>query len=249
MKVFSVIGYTKCGKTTVVENLTTEFVKRGFSVGTVKEIHFDDFQLDSEGKNTWRHKKAGAEQVTALAKNETDIMFERKLTIDDLLSHYNQDIVILEGVRNGLVPQIVVAKEDTIPETSELTIAVSGRFSNNHVGMFENLPIFNVENQIEALATFVLEKTPEYMSEVDEKCCGMCGENCRSFLSKVLHGERSLQDCPLRSANVTLKIGEKQIQIVPFVEKLLKNAVLGVVKELKGYEKGKIINVEFGDKE
>ncbi|HCS10941.1 MAG TPA: molybdopterin-guanine dinucleotide biosynthesis protein, partial [Clostridiales bacterium] len=54
MKVFSVIGITKSGKTTTIENIIKELRKRNYTVGSVKEIHFEEFKMDVEGTNTHR---------------------------------------------------------------------------------------------------------------------------------------------------------------------------------------------------
>ena len=59
MKVFSVFGITKSGKTTTIENIIAELRKRRYSVGSVKEIHFEIFAIDTEGTNADRHKKDG----------------------------------------------------------------------------------------------------------------------------------------------------------------------------------------------
>ena len=57
--VFSVVGETGSGKTTVVEGLVAELSRRGLRVGTIKhDVH--GFQMDHEGKDSFRHKAAGA---------------------------------------------------------------------------------------------------------------------------------------------------------------------------------------------
>ncbi|MEG0019166.1 MAG: molybdopterin-guanine dinucleotide biosynthesis protein MobB, partial [Oscillospiraceae bacterium] len=65
MRIFTVRGITKSGKTTTIEKVISELKKRGYSVGSVKEIHYKQFKIDPEGTNTDRHKKAGSELVTA----------------------------------------------------------------------------------------------------------------------------------------------------------------------------------------
>lgn len=71
MKVFSVYGITKSGKTTTIENIIRELKRRGYTVGSVKEIHYEKFAIDTEGTNTDRHRRAGAEPVTARGHFET----------------------------------------------------------------------------------------------------------------------------------------------------------------------------------
>jgi|BioPla2DNA2_1021312.scaffolds.fasta_scaffold02049_9 molybdopterin-guanine dinucleotide biosynthesis protein B len=249
MKAFSVTGLTGSGKTTVIENIIKELVARGYTVGSVKEIHFDAFTLDTEGKNTYRHRQAGADTVTARSHNETDILYNGHLPIYDVLWHYDQDFVVLEGVRDAVVPDIAAAVEDAEPDVSPLTIAVSGRYANTHGGEYKGLPIINGVTDTKKLVDLIIQKTPPLMPEIDPDCCSKCGCDCRAFLAKCLRGEAKLDDCVLKQSTVSLKIDGESIVMVPFVQNILKNQVLGVVKELKGYKKGCKISVEFTDNE
>ncbi|MFA6866363.1 MAG: molybdopterin-guanine dinucleotide biosynthesis protein MobB [Clostridia bacterium] len=246
MKVFTITGLSTSGKTTTVEHLVTGLIKRGFSVGTVKEIHFVDFHLDSEGKNTQRHKDAGSSLVTARAIGETDIMYQGKQDIYKILSHYDQDYVILEGVRDAIVPEIACCKEDAKPVLSDLTIAISGRFANTNNGEYNKLPIINCISDTEKLLDLIIEKVPDLMPNVEYDCCGKCGYDCRGLLSKYLAGEETLSKCVLlNESDVQLTINGEEIVMVPFVQRLLRNAVLGVTKELKGYTKQAKIEVKL----
>ena len=62
MNIYGIIGYKNAGKTSLVERLVTEITGRGFSVSTVKHAHHA-FDLDHPGKDTFRHRQAGARQV------------------------------------------------------------------------------------------------------------------------------------------------------------------------------------------
>ena len=90
MKVFSVYGYSLSGKTTTIECLIKELNKRNDTVGTVKDIHYEEFALDTIGSNTDRHREAGAELVTARGLYETDILFKERLPIPDILKFYTR---------------------------------------------------------------------------------------------------------------------------------------------------------------
>ncbi|MCL0076168.1 molybdopterin-guanine dinucleotide biosynthesis protein MobB, partial [Dehalococcoidia bacterium] len=98
MKAFSVIGITQSGKTTTIENIIRGLKKRRYSVGSVKEIHFEEFAIDQEGTNTYRHRVAGSELVTARGYYETDILFPEQLSMEQILRFYEQDYIVLEGV-------------------------------------------------------------------------------------------------------------------------------------------------------
>jgi len=99
------------GKTTTIENIIKELKKRNYTVGTVKQIHFHDFKMNTEETNTDRHRKAGSELVTARGEYETNILFQEKLSMNELLNFYSQDYVILEGVRDTCAPKIITAHD------------------------------------------------------------------------------------------------------------------------------------------
>lgn len=159
MKVISVYGYSKSGKTTTVECLIRELVKRNYTVGTVKEIHFEEFTMDTEGSNTDRHRKAGAELVTARGLFETDILYKEKLPIQEILKFYKQDFVILEGVTDFDVPKILCTSnlEDVKIRMSSGVFVLSGVIANEITG-YEKLPVINAMNCVEKL-TDLVEKT------------------------------------------------------------------------------------------
>lgn len=161
MKVFSVYGYSKSGKTTTIEKLIRELKSRGYTVGTVKEIHFEEFTMEVEGSNTDRHRKAGADLVSARGLYETNIMYKERLPIEDILKYYNQDFVILEGVTDCDVPKILCAssKEDIIKRMDKSVFALSGVISNE-LTTYENLPVINALDNIEKL-TDLVESTVE----------------------------------------------------------------------------------------
>ncbi len=156
MKAVSVTGKSGSGKTTVTECLIGEFIKRGLTVGTVKDIHADNFSIDSEGKNTYKHRAAGATTVTAYSANETAVMYTRRLSPDELLSHYKEDIVILEGISLPSIDNIAVSKEDEIPRIAENTVAVSGRFANTGIKELNGIPVINAVTDAGILVDLIL---------------------------------------------------------------------------------------------
>lgn len=163
MKVFSVYGYSKSGKTTTIEMLIGELRKRGYSVGTVKDIHFEEFAMDVEGSNTDRHYRAGAELVTARGLYETNILFRKRLSVPEILKYYNQDFVILEGVTDFNVPKILCAStiEDVVKRMSPSVFVLSGVISNE-ISAYENLLVINAVKDIEKLTDLVEETIKDW---------------------------------------------------------------------------------------
>lgn len=156
MKVFSVYGYSKSGKTTTVECLIKELKRRNYTVGTVKDIHYESFAIDTVGSNTDRHRKAGAELVTARGLYETDILFKERLPMQEVLKFYTQDFVILEGVTDFDVPKILCASslEDVAKRIDPSVFVLCGVITNE-ISCYENLPAINAVRDIEKLTDLV----------------------------------------------------------------------------------------------
>ena len=245
MKVLSVIGTTKTGKTTTIENIIRELRRRRYTVGSVKEIHFEKFAIDTEGTNTDRHKKAGSQLVTARGIYETDILFQKKMDMDQLLRFYDHDFVILEGVTDINAPRIITAveKEDIEMKYDELTFCISGAISNTGITEYKGIPVISSVDNIKELVDLIEEKVYDRLPDFPVECCDACGFTCRKLGARILKGESKHEDCKILNTKVQLLVDNNKIQIVPFVEDILTNAVLGVVKELEGYKKGKEIRV------
>ena len=60
MRIVSVKGYKKTGKTTTCVRIIEELIRRGYSVGSAKNTHSEEFSMDREGTDSCRHAKAGA---------------------------------------------------------------------------------------------------------------------------------------------------------------------------------------------
>lgn len=246
MKVFTVNGYKGSGKTTVMESVIVELKRRGYSVGSVKEIYCEGFGMDAEGTNTDRHRKAGASPVTARSENETDVMYEGKLPIRKILSFYDCDYCALEGVSGINAPKIITAcnAEDIEANMDYRTFAVSGVIANE-INEYKGDPVINCMTEAGRLVDLIEKKVPDLMPEFDADCCGECGCDCRAMLSKILSGEKKREDCVIARADIELLINGRKIDMVPFVQRLLRNAVHGVVSELDGYEEGASVEVKL----
>lgn len=248
MKAIAVNGITLSGKTTVCETIISGLRKRGFSVGSVKEIHFEAFAIDSDpNSNTHRHRVAGSELVTARGMFETDILYQSMLPIDRILKQYDHDFVILEGVSDCNVPRIITAHEENeIEERMDCrVIAVSGLLANSGIKKVLNLPVINALEEPDLLVDFVLDNAFEPLPAFDPQCCSACGHSCRELTGMIAHGKAKREDCVLLSSQIELNINGQSIDMVPFVQNILKNAVMGVVTELTGFRQNSEIEVKF----
>jgi len=163
LKVFSVYGYSKSGKTTTVECLIKELIRRNYTVGTVKDIHYEDFAIDTAGSNTDRHRKAGAELVTARGLYETDIMFKVRLPVQEILKYYTQDFVILEGVTDFDVPKILCASNpEDVAKRMDSSVFVLCGVITNEISCYKDIPVINAVKDIERLADLVEKAAGEW---------------------------------------------------------------------------------------
>ena len=105
MKVVGFAGFSGSGKTTLIEQLIPALRQRGLRVSVVKHAHHS-FDVDHPGKDTWRHREAGAFEVVAASDQRLVVMreFERlaELSVHHLLAELYQgvDWVLVEGFKD-----------------------------------------------------------------------------------------------------------------------------------------------------
>jgi len=102
-KVIGVAGFKNAGKTTLVEKLVTELTRRGHRVSTVKHAHHS-FDIDHEGRDSFRHRKAGASEVAVVSRHRWAIIHESREeaepTLQEILAKLAPcDLVIVEGYK------------------------------------------------------------------------------------------------------------------------------------------------------
>ena len=117
MFVAGFVGYSGSGKTTLIEALLGEFAARGLRASVIKHAHHG-FELDREGKDSWRHRKAGAYEVLVaspyLLALQRETREPREYDIGDLLRRLDPvDWVLVEGFRHAPIPKIEVWRSET----------------------------------------------------------------------------------------------------------------------------------------
>jgi molybdopterin-guanine dinucleotide biosynthesis protein B len=246
--VLSVCGISKSGKTTTIENIIGELTARGYRVGSVKEIHFEAFAIDPDPQsNTQRHRAAGARLVCARGIGETDLLFPEKLPVSKILEFYEKDYdwVLMEGVSDIPVPTIVTAhgEDDLAEKWSDMAFCVSGRIASR-IGDYRGAPAIDATADIKGLVDLIELKVYERLPSFPPECCTGCGMTCDEFAAAVLRGKKRRADC-VADRGVELLINGRRIDMVPFVQNILRNAALGVVSELDGYIRGCEVEIKF----
>jgi molybdopterin-guanine dinucleotide biosynthesis adapter protein len=102
--ILSIIGKSKSGKTTLLENLIPELKRRGYRVATVKHHSHPGFDIDIPGKDTWRFTQAGSDYIVIAAPDRIASIrrLEKELTLDEItagISHV--DIIFTEGYKRA----------------------------------------------------------------------------------------------------------------------------------------------------
>jgi molybdopterin-guanine dinucleotide biosynthesis protein B len=98
--VFGVTGWKNAGKTTLVERLVAEFVRRGWTVNTIKHAHHD-VDVDQPGRDSYRHRAAGAKEVAVVGGHRYAIMREQEEpTLSEVMARLAPaDLVLIEGYK------------------------------------------------------------------------------------------------------------------------------------------------------
>ena len=112
MIVFGVAGWSGSGKTTLIEKLIPEFTARGLKVSVIKHAHHG-FDLDRPGKDSFRHREAGASQVLMLSGDRWVLMHELRGAPEPSLEEQLRllspcDVVLIEGFKAAPVPKIEI---------------------------------------------------------------------------------------------------------------------------------------------
>lgn len=134
MIVFGIAGWSGSGKTTLIEKLIPRFTARGMTVSVIKHAHHG-FDLDRPGKDSYRHREAGAQQVLMISSQRWVLMHE--LRDEDEPSLQRQldmlgpcDIVLIEGFKAAAVPKVEVfravnGKPQLWPENAHVVAVAS----------------------------------------------------------------------------------------------------------------------------
>ena len=108
-QIIAVVGKSSSGKTTLIERLIPELKKRGYRIGSVKHAHHG-FEIDQKGKDSYRHRAAGADVVVVASPDE--IAMVKRINTDSLdnLEKFfdDMDLVLVEGYKRSRKPKIEV---------------------------------------------------------------------------------------------------------------------------------------------
>ncbi|MDD5724382.1 MAG: molybdopterin-guanine dinucleotide biosynthesis protein B [Syntrophales bacterium] len=159
--VVSIVGKSGTGKTTLIEKVIPELIRKGWRVATIKHSH-RGFDVDREGKDSWRHRKAGA-RITVMASLNQVALVEnagRDLGIGELRNRYihDVDIILSEGFKGNEFPKIEVfrsiLKREMLCSKEDNLIAVA-----SDEPMEIGVPCLNIDDA-EGIANLIINLFP-----------------------------------------------------------------------------------------
>ena len=200
--IISIVGKSDSGKTTLIEKLIPELTRRGHRVATVKhDIH--GFEVDREGKDSWRHKQAGAHTVVISSPHKVALIrdVEKDLTLDEIRDKLVQDVdlILSEGYKKDVQPKIEIFRKEKHKELlctkEDHLVAIA---SNQKFDM--GVPCFGLED-MKGLADFIekeflrSKRSGEVSLNVNGKPIPL-SPFVRDFLTKTIKGMLSaLKGC------------------------------------------------------
>jgi molybdopterin-guanine dinucleotide biosynthesis protein B len=216
MSTIVVVGNKKSGKTTAIEALIKGLTQKGYKVATAKHIPKPNFTIDTKTKDTWRHTKAGAHITLSVAPNELTIIKKTNTTnytLTNILQHCQNetDIIILEGFTN------LTAQNPKIPKI--VAIKTSKELEQN-------------SKRYKPIIAFVgpLKTTPKNLSiphinvlQEPQKLVKIAENKIKSIIKK--------EKKP--TPKIKIEIEGKPLPLNPFVQKIIRAAVLSMVSTLK----------------
>ncbi|KRS19521.1 molybdopterin-guanine dinucleotide biosynthesis protein B [Roseovarius indicus] len=160
MRLYGVVGWKNAGKTGLMERLVTEVTGRGFSVSTVKHAHHT-FDVDQPGKDSHRHRVAGATEVLLASRKRIALMHElrdeKEPTLEELLQRLGPvDLVLVEGYKRDAHPKVEAHRAETgnpLIATDDPTV----RAVASDTALDLDRPVFDL-NDTGAIADFILRE-------------------------------------------------------------------------------------------
>lgn len=161
MRVYGVTGWKNSGKTTLMERLVKEITGRGLSVSTVKHAHHAT-EIDHEGRDSFRHRTAGAREVLVASPVRWALMHELRDApeppLTELLAKLSPvDLVLIEGYKRESHPKIEAHRAETGRPLLALDNPTVTAVASDAAPVGLAVPVFDL-NDTAAIVDFILSE-------------------------------------------------------------------------------------------
>lgn len=117
MNVLGIAGYSGSGKTTLLEKVIPLLLRHGLRISVIKHAHHD-FDIDRPGKDSFRHREAGAHEVMIASGHRWALMHELRQeaepSLEELCARLSPcDLVLVEGYKFSNLPKLEVHRTAT----------------------------------------------------------------------------------------------------------------------------------------
>ena len=218
--IVAVVGSSETGKTTAVEILINGLTKMGYTVASAKRIPESEFTIDTEGKDTWRHAKAGANTVLSVAPKELTTIKKVDTTeysLEQIIAEFEDevDIIILEGFKSLVGQDMIVPKLVAVKTVDEISEAL-GRYKNI-LAFIGPIPDKKVKTEVPFID---VPKEPEKLVDLVKQKVAVLVERKRKQEEKI-----------------TIQLDGRFLPLSPFVQEIVRDTIVAMISTLKGFKK------------
>ncbi len=228
MLAIAVVGYKKSGKTTLAMELAQALKEMGLSVTLAKHSHHG---FDEKPETDTARFRDSADMVIGFSPGGSFVSWPTERPLAELLPLVNTDILVLEGGKTlGIMPRIIIAEDEATAKDldPDLALAVYGDTA---------LDAVMATRDIKGLARFAASGG-FLLPGLD---CGGCGrENCRALAVEIVAGKATLADCAAQNGQLAITINGQPLALNPFIERMLRGGIVGMLRELKGFAPGPV---------
>ncbi len=228
MRAIAVVGYKKSGKTTLALELAEALRKQGLSVTLVKHSHHG---FDEKAETDTARFRTSADMVMGFSPGGSFVSWPGERSLAQMIPFATTDFLVMEGGKTlGLMPRIIIAGDEETALNLDPALALAAYGDQALDEIMATRDVAGLA-RIAAKAGFLLPGLD----------CGACGrENCRGLAVDIVAGNATPADCKAMNNSLRITVGGQPLPVNPFVERILRSGILGMLSELKGYTPGKV---------